>query len=350
MAELEKLGGVLERATRRSEAPILIVITGLGGVGKSSLALYWLHHIRDRFPDGQLYADLGGFRSAKARPIGQVLGGFLRALGIAPDRVPPSLEEQVALFRSVTVGRRLIVMLDNAVSAAQVRAFLPSSEKSLVLVTTRYRLSGLVVDGAHFIELRPLGRKAAVELLTRILGPERVREEAEAAGSLVDRCGRLPIAVCASAARLALRPHWSIRRLNRQLDEAQDRLAVLGGDIDTPIRAVFDVSYGALSAGEARVYRMLGLHPGPTFGTGVAAAAADIRTHDHIGDLRPWHLVTPSDEMLVDDGLDRSVRPSDEEDNVREVHRTSTPTWSGHGCGTGSMVGGVLGSFRSSIR
>jgi len=76
----------------------------------------------------------------------------------------------------------------------------------------------------------------------------------------------------------------------------------------------------------------------------------DVRTHDHIGDLRPWHLVTPSDEMLVDDGLDRSVRPSDEEDNVREVHRTSTPTWSGHGCGTGSMVGGVLGSFRSSIR
>lgn len=276
LAELRELGGVLEQADGASETPVLIVITGLGGVGKSSLALHWLHHVRARFPDGQLYADLGGFAAEREHRAGQVLERFLRALGIAPERVPASLEEQVALFRSATAGRRLIVMLDNAVSAAQVRLFLPSSGGSLVLVTTRYRLSGLVVDGARFIELRPLRREAAVELLARLLGSERVRREAEAAGSLVDRCGRLPIAVCASAARLALRPHWSIRRLDRQLADAHHRLSVLGDDIDTPIRAVFDVSYAALSDEEARMYRMLGLHPGPTFGTGVAAAVADV--------------------------------------------------------------------------
>lgn len=274
--ELKKLDQLLDQAQSDTpEAPVLIVITGLGGVGKTSLALHWLHLVRDRFPDGQLYADLGGSTSSAEHP-GKVLERFLRALGIAPDRVPPTLEEQVTLFRSATAGRRLIVMLDNAASAAQVRQFLPSSGRSLVLVTTRYRLSGLVVDGARFIELRPLRREAAVELLARILGHERVRKEAEAAGSLVDRCGRLPIAVCASGARLALRPHWSIQRLDRELADAQHRLSALGREIDTPIRAVFDVSYAALSADEARIYRMLGLHPGLTFDAGVAAAAAGI--------------------------------------------------------------------------
>lgn len=274
-AELTELDALLDRVGA-SPAPVLIVLSGLGGVGKSALALRWLHRVRDRFADGQLYADLRGNTAAEPTPVEQVLERFLRALGIAPGHVPAALDEQVALYRSATAGRRLIVMLDNAVSAAQVRSFLPSSGSSLVLVTTRYRLSGLVVDGARFVELPPLGRGAAVELLHRVLGPGRVGAEAEAADALVELCGRLPIAVCASAARLALRPRWSIRRLTRELGNARRRLAVLSSDADISIQAVFDVSYSALSAEEAHLYRLLGLHPGRTFGPGAAAAIAGV--------------------------------------------------------------------------
>ncbi len=274
--ETADLNDLLEAAAENANSPALIVITVLGGVGKSSLALNWLHRIRDRFDDGQLYADLRGFTADQAVSIEEVLERFLRALGIAPDHVPAALDEQVTLFRTATAGRRLIIMLDNAVSAAQVRAFLPSSGGSLVLVTTRYRLSGLIVDGARFVELRPLRHEAAMELLTRVLGPDRIRAEAAAAARLVDLCGRLPIAVCASAARLALRPRWTIRRLVGELDDAKRRLSVLSSDADISIRTVFDVSYAVLSTDEARLFRVLGLHPGPTFDAGLVAAAAGI--------------------------------------------------------------------------
>ncbi|MEV5411262.1 tetratricopeptide repeat protein [Thermopolyspora sp. NPDC052614] len=275
-AELRELDERLGRAMEASQTPALIVISGLGGVGKSSLALRWLHGVRDRFADGQLYADLRGFTPGGAASVEEVLERFLRALGIAPDHVPAALDEQVTLFRSATAGRRLIIMLDNAISAAQVRSFLPSSGGSLVLVTTRHRLPGLIVNGAHFVELRPLRHEAGVELLGRVLGRDRIRAEAEAASTLVNLCGSLPIAVCASAARLALRPRWSVGRLVRELDDAKRRLPVLSSDADISTQAVFDVSYAALSADEAFLYRLLGLHPGPTFGAGVAAAAAEL--------------------------------------------------------------------------
>jgi tetratricopeptide (TPR) repeat protein len=148
------------------------------------------------------------------------------------------------------------------------------------VVTTRVRLSGLAVEGARFLELGPLSEDGAITLLARLMGGERVAAEADAARRLATLCGRLPIAVCASGARLALRPRWPVARLVRQLDDAKRRLPLLGAGTDTSPEAAFDVSYEALPAAEARLYCLLGLHPGPVFGVGVAAAVAAIETDE----------------------------------------------------------------------
>jgi hypothetical protein len=274
--EFARLDAVLAAADDTTGTPVLTVVTGLGGVGKSVLALKWLHQVRPRFPDGQLYAGLRESASGHPAAPGEILGRFLRALGTAAEHVPAGLAEQVALFRSVTAGRRFIILLDDAATAAQVRAVLPASGGSLVVVTTRHRLSGLVVDGARFIELEPFSRSAALGLLDRVLGADRVRAEKPAATRLVDLCGRLPIAVAASAARLALRPRWPIARLVGELADTRRRLSALSADADISPQAVFDVSYRVLAEEEAALYRRLGLHPGPAFGPQVAAAAGGL--------------------------------------------------------------------------
>ncbi|MEU8271907.1 tetratricopeptide repeat protein [Sphaerisporangium sp. NPDC049002] len=275
--ELAQLDRLLREGQRQApDSPTLVVVTGLGGVGKSSLALKWLHRVRHLYGDGQLYADLRGSEPGVPVSPGEILERFLRSLGIAPEYVPSSPDEQVTMFRSATAGRRLILMLDDPVSAAQVRAVLPASGHSLVLVTTRHRLSGLVVEGARFVDLDPLSPAAAVSLLDRMVGADRIGAEPVAALRLVTLCGRLPIAVCASAARLALRPRWPIERLVRELGDATRRLSMLSTDEDMSLQAAFDVSYGSLDDEVARLYRVLGLHPGTTFGSAVAAAAGDI--------------------------------------------------------------------------
>ncbi|GII95490.1 NTPase [Sinosporangium siamense] len=273
--ELNELDQLLHEHPGAAASPILVVIVGLSGVGKRSLALKWLHGIRSSFGDGQLYADLGG-----AAPEA-VLGGFLRALGTAPELVPSEFEEQVRLFRSLTAGRRLIVMLEDAVSAAQVRTMLPASASSLVLVTTRHRLSGLVFEGAHYLPLSPLSTDAALRLLERVVGAKRIRDERSAARELIRLCGRLPIAVCASAARLASRPQWSVQSVVHELASTRTRLAMLGNeDEEISAQVAFDVSYRALNGDEARMYRALGAHPPTEFTSEIAAVALDIEVEE----------------------------------------------------------------------
>lgn len=270
--ELAALHGFLSNG--EPERPVtLAVIVGVGGVGKTSLALRWLHEVRGLYPGGQLYADLGGhLLSAAARP-GDILGRFLRALGIPPERIPLSLDELAALYRSVSDGRRLAVMLDDAASAAQVRALLPGPGPSLVAVTTRWRIAGLAIDGGHFTELGPLDEAEAVELLGRVAGPARVQSEPRAARHVVRLCGGLPLAVCVSGARLAPRPSWPVERMAGELASEQGRLGALSLTEDMSVRAVFDVSYRGLPAEAARMYRQLSLVPGPGFALDLAAAA-----------------------------------------------------------------------------
>jgi tetratricopeptide (TPR) repeat protein len=251
----------------------LVVLTGVGGVGKTALAVHWLHQARDRYPDGQLYADLQGFGAGEPVSPADVLGWFLRALQVSPDRIPVGLAERAALYRSVTDGRRLIVMLDNAASAAQVRTLLPGPGPSLVAVTTRRRLAGLVLDGAVFADVHPLDEQAAVGLLARIVGDDRARSQPDAARAVVQLCGLLPLAVWVSAARLVPHPNWTLRRVADELAGEQHRLSALSLDEDVSVRAVFDVSYRALPPDAAGVYRLLALIPGLTIGPELAGAA-----------------------------------------------------------------------------
>ncbi|WP_179278644.1 ATP-binding protein [Actinomadura mexicana] len=267
-----------------AQRPGLVAITGPGGVGKTTLALHWLHGLKGDY-EGQLFVDLRGFSGTDPLPPDEPLERFLRALGALPDSIPAGVDEQAALFRSMTTGRPMIVFLDNAVSAAQVRPLLPGTGESLVVVTSRRRLSGLVVDGARFLEVDPLGVPGALELLEHLIGADRIGAEREDARSLVALCGTLPLAVCASGARLAARRRWPIARAVAELgDEARRLSALRTGEGDISVDAVFNTSYQALDESQARAYRLIGVHPGPDFD--VPAAAALLGTdEDHALDL-----------------------------------------------------------------
>jgi hypothetical protein len=278
LSDLQRLAG----ESREAGSPMLVVITGTGGVGKTTLGLHWLHQIRERYDAGQLFVDLRGFSGSDPMPSSEPLERFLRALGIGAESVPVNPDEQAAMFRSLTADRPFIVMLDNAASAAQVRPLLPGPGPALVVVTTRRRLSGLIMEGARFVDVRPLHESGAVELLNRILGADRVQAQRRDAESLVRLCGLLPLAVCASAARLAARSRWPIARVVAELNDETRRLSTLRvEDGDMSVQAVFNASYHALPEETARrQYRLLGLHPGADFDVGAAAAVAGVDQED----------------------------------------------------------------------
>jgi tetratricopeptide (TPR) repeat protein len=268
----------------------VMVITGVGGSGKTSLGSYWLHRISDRYQGGILYADLRGHQPDTAARPGDVLAGFLRALGTQPGQIPLALDEQATLYRSVTNGRRMLVLLDNAASAAQVRALLPGpgprlaagtqyagekpGQPSLVVVTTRWQMAGLAIEGARFIDIGPLDEVSATALFDRMVGADRVAAETDAVRSVVRLCGGLPLAVCVAGAQLVSHARWPISRVAGELASEQHRLAVLSIGDDLSVRSAFDVSYQVLPAEVARLYRLLSLVPGPDFGLELAAAAA----------------------------------------------------------------------------
>ncbi|MFD7615392.1 ATP-binding protein [Streptomyces sp. NPDC059802] len=269
-AEVSALETHRARATREGH-PTLAAVSGLGGVGKTAVALAWLHTIRPHFPGGQLYADLGAQSPGGPVDPGEVVGQFLRALGVPTPQVPSALAERIALYRSLTADRRLVVMLDDAATAAQVRPLLPAGQ-CVAAVTSRRRLPGLSVDGGHVIHLEPLATEAAVELLESTLADGRVAAQPEEARALVDLCAGLPLAVRIAGARLAARPRHGITTMVRALSEEHDRLEALAIDGDHDVRAALDLSYQGLPAGPARLYRLLGLHPGREFGGPVADA------------------------------------------------------------------------------
>ncbi|MBB5895671.1 ATP-binding protein [Kutzneria kofuensis] len=270
-AELAALDDMLIEA-QAGEYPLVVVLTGQGGVGKTALALQWAHARRNRFPDGELHADLAGFGGSDPVPPSEILGAFLRTLGVDPQRMPVGLSEQAALFRSVTADRKLLVFLDDAFSAAQVRLALPASPGCAVVVTSRHRLTGLAADGARILEVEPLTSAAAVRLLARTVGDDRVDRQPDQAQSLVDLCGGLPIAVRVAAARLASRPKWSVARVVTELSDERRRLDALSAPGQVSVLASFDLSYRALSDAEATLYRRQGLQPGAEFGVGPACA------------------------------------------------------------------------------
>lgn len=271
----------LRRLTDASAAvpgsPATVALAGPPGVGKTALALHWAHSAQDRFPDGTLFADLRGFDaiSPPADP-GEVLDGFLRALGVDLARIPAALDERAALFRTTLASKRMLIVLDNAAESEQARPLLPGAAGCLALVTSRTRLSSLAVrEGAVRIAVAPLSGEEATAVLRRFSGQLGTAEPA-AAAEVSRLCGGLPLALRIAAERVAANPHLGLSGLARLLAGERGRLAALATDDgDVAIRAAFGPSYRALAPSAARMFRLCGLHPTREFSVSAAAAVAD---------------------------------------------------------------------------
>ncbi|MBY8884527.1 tetratricopeptide repeat protein [Streptomyces sp. PTM05] len=304
VADLEALQLFLRQAEDVG-GPAWVVITGLGGVGKTVLALSWLHRLRGDFPDGQLYVDLGSQSPGGPVAPAQALGSLLRGLGVPAASVPGNDEERMALYRSLTTHRKLVVMLDDAFSAAQVRPLLAGG-RTVTVVTSRWQLPGLALDGCSALRLEPLEVGAAVALLAATVGEDRVGAEPEQARCLVGLCAQLPLAVRLVGARLASRPDRSITAMVRVLGEERGRLDALGLQGDHTVRATLDVSYGGLPPHAGRLYRLLALQPGTEFGlSAILSATGDIVRHDG---RTMESLETLLDANLLSEGGDQRYR------------------------------------------
>lgn len=285
---------------RAQDAGALLVISGTAGVGKSTLASSWLRAHSAEFPDGQLYADLAGYSLPDPMEPAEVLGGFLRALGVSPEAVPARMHERVALLRTVSNGRRVCLLLDNAVTAAQVRILAITAPGCATLVTTRSAISGLAMDGARFHRLEPWRAATGVEFMKRVLGATRVSAEAEAAWRVAELCGGLPLALGVAAAKLASRPRWTIGRLADALARDAARLELLDVGQDSAVIPALDGSYQILGPEDARLYRALGRCPVLWFDTAMVAALLDCT--DEEAETRVEALV---DAHLLEDLEDR---------------------------------------------
>jgi tetratricopeptide (TPR) repeat protein/transcriptional regulator with XRE-family HTH domain len=298
-AELDTLTRMLDEAD--ASAPGTVVISAVGGtagVGKTALALHWAHGVAHRFGDGQLYVNLRGFDPSgiPASPA-EAIRGFLDALDVAPGKIPPRPEAQAALYRTLVADRKMLIVLDNARDEQQVRPLLPPSPGSLVLVTSRRQLTGLAAaDGARLLSLDVLPHAEAVQLLTARIGVARAAAEPAATAEIATRCACLPLALAVAAARAVARPGFPLSPLAAELRDNADRLEALdSGDPSASVRAVFSWSCRQLSTEAARMFRLLGLHPGPDIS--VPAAASLAARHERaarrlLGELSRAHLIT----------------------------------------------------------
>jgi DNA-binding SARP family transcriptional activator/tetratricopeptide (TPR) repeat protein len=270
--ELAELDALVDPAPGTSGTA---AVSGSAGVGKSALAVYWAHRTADRFPDGQLYVDLRGFD-----PDGTVVSpaeavrGFLDAFGVPAQRVPIGLAAQIALYRSLVAGRRVLVVLDNARDGAQVRHLLPGAGTCATVVTSRNELSGLIaIDGARAVTLDLFTGSEARRFLARRLGPDRVANEPAAVDEIVARCARLPLALAVVAARAATHRGFSLADVVAELRAAGSSLDPFdGGEPAADVRAVFSWSYRALTPAAARMFRLIGQHPEPELSAPAAAS------------------------------------------------------------------------------
>ena len=258
----------------------LLVVSGTAGVGKTSLAAAWAQARDGEFPDGQLYADLGGYTPQQTTSTEDILGSFLRALGVAPDHVPARLAERVALLRTITHDRRVCVLLDNAVSAAQVRVLAMTAPGCATVVTTRGSISGLTMDGARFHQLDPWRPDTGVAFIQRALGEKRVRDEPDAARQVAELCGGLPLALGVAAAKLASRPRWTIGRLAEALARDGGQLELLEVGEGSAVMPALDGSYRVLDDDLARLYRALGRCPVLWFEPVMVAAVINAPVED----------------------------------------------------------------------
>jgi DNA-binding SARP family transcriptional activator/tetratricopeptide (TPR) repeat protein len=275
--ELTALTELMEQSSAEGGTAAVCVISGVGGVGKTALAVQWAHQVADRFPDGQLYVNLQGFSpSGTAVSPQEALGMFLLALGVPPRRIPGELTAQMGLYRSLLAGKRVLVVLDNACDADQVRPLRPGGAACMTIVTSRSRLTGLLTgEGARPLVLEVLTSRDAHQLLAHRLGDQRLAGDPLAVDELIELCGALPLALSVAATRAQECAAAPLRALTAELRDAGTRLDTLtGGDTETDVRAVFSWSYAGLSPGAAHLFRLLGTQPGHE----ITAAAAGALT------------------------------------------------------------------------
>jgi DNA-binding SARP family transcriptional activator len=276
--ELAWLRAMLEARTNGGSAVTLATIAGAAGVGKTALAIHWAHRVRRRFPDGQLYVNLRGWAPGPPLSPIQALAQLLFGLGVEADKIPAEMDRAAGLYRSLLADRRVLVVLDNARDAEQVRPLIPGAPGCVVAVTSRDRLLGLVAShGAVRLTLDVLTPDEAVHLLARIVGEDRAYAEPEAVREFAEVCGHLPLALRVAAANLTSYPEepiagWLVRlRRGDQLAELS-----VDGDSTSAVHAAFDCSYATLDADVKRMFRLLGLVPGPDFTAHAAAALAGV--------------------------------------------------------------------------
>jgi DNA-binding SARP family transcriptional activator/tetratricopeptide (TPR) repeat protein len=271
--ELARLDLVLDTAGTEPGAVVISAVSGTPGVGKTALAIRWAHRVRQRFPDGQLYVNLRGFDAdGHVMSPADAVRGFLDALGVPPEAVPPNLDAQVEAYHKQVAGKRILVVLDNARDAEHVRRLLPGTSSALAVVTSRNRLTPLVVaDGAQPIVLDLLSTVESRDLLARRLGFDRVAAEADAVDEIVDACARLPLALVIAGAR-AQQTGFPLAAVAAELDQIGRLDSLDAGDATSQIRGVFSWSYAALTPPAGRLFRLLGLASGPDIGPTAAAS------------------------------------------------------------------------------
>ena len=287
----------LDAATAEpARALVVAAIAGMAGIGKTALAVHWAHRVRDRFPDGQLFVNLGGHGPGAALEAGRVLARFLHALGVPAGRVPADPEAAAALYRSTLAGRRPLVVLDNARDADQVLPLLPGEPGCVVLVTSRDQLGGLATAvGARMLALDVVSAGEARDILARRIGAARVDDDGAAVERILARCARLPLALAIVGARAAVRPGFSLSAVADELTDAQDRLGAFdAGAPAADLRAVLSWSYQRLDPPSARLFRLLGLHAGPDIDAVAAASLAGVEVKQvrrTLADLARVHLL-----------------------------------------------------------
>ncbi|MDX3227932.1 BTAD domain-containing putative transcriptional regulator [Streptomyces sp. ME19-01-6] len=325
--QLACLDGLLEATA----TTVVAAIGGGPGVGKTSLAVHWAHRVRDRFPDGQLYLPLcRRGPDASALDPAEATAAVLEAFGVPGPRIPAGRAARFGLYRSVLAGRRVLIVLDDAQDADQVRPLLPGVPGCLVVVTSRTLLVGLVAaEGARPVTLDLLSASEAREFLAHRLGAARVAAEPEAADQLGEVCARLPLALAVVAARAATCPHFPLSTLVEELRDACVGLDALdSGDPATDLRAAFARSYRSLSPSAARLFRLLGLHPGPDVTSAGLLGEPVRRARALLAELSRAHLVTEdapgryrSHDLLRAYALELTVAHDTDEDRRAALHR-----------------------------
>ncbi|MCK2243484.1 MULTISPECIES: tetratricopeptide repeat protein [unclassified Crossiella] len=291
-AELDLVLDRLPAVPGASSAVVITAIDGMAGVGKTALAIRAAHQIADRYPDAQLFLDLHAHaEDHQPTDPAAALDSLLRSVGVPGEKIPHDLQARAGLWRKQLAGRKALLVLDNAASAAQVRPLLPGNPECLVLITSRNRLTDL--EAAHILSLDVLPDNDATALFARIAGPDRAAAEPAAVAEVVALCGQLPLAIRIAAARLRSRPKWTVEHLATRLRDERRRLGELATG-DSGVAAAFALSYQQLTPAQQRLFRLLGLHPGADFDSYAAAALTEdeeFTAETGLEDLLDVHLL-----------------------------------------------------------